>query len=511
MKANFDHYFKEIVRSPVYDVAIESPIEKAQKLSTSLGNEILLKREDRQSVFSFKLRGAYHRVYHLSEQQRQHGVICSSAGNHAQGLALAAKKLGVSAKIVMPKTTPSIKVSAVKNLGAAVVLEGDNYDAAFLHAKQLQQQEKRTFVPAFDDDMVICGQGTIGMEIVRQSAGQLPHMVFLPVGGGGLAAGVSLFIKQLAPEVKIIAVEPEDAACLQAAMQAGRRVVLDEVGLFADGVAVAQIGEKPWHILQHTVDEVVTVNSDEMCAAIKDCFEQTRTVVEPAGALALAGLKRKVLRDGISEQRLMCIISGANMNFDRLQYVAERAEVGENREAILGVTIAEKPGSFLRFCKLIGKTIISEFNYRYNDAEQAHIFVGVKLTQTTHRQQLIERLQKNGYPVIDLSQDELAKSHIRHMVGGRAAGVDDERLFRFNFPERPGALLEFLQLIASTCNISLFHYRNHGAAYGRVLVGLQLSTQQQLDFIKQVRSLGLEPYDETNNQAYRLFCLASAD
>ena len=505
MSVDFNFFLREILRSPVYDVAIKSPLERAPKLSRALNNHLWLKREDKQRVFSFKLRGAYHKLFNLSDDQKNNGVICASAGNHAQGLALAAKSLGVKATIVMPQTTPLIKVNAVRNLQAKVVLEGDSYDTAYALANQLCQQHNLTFVPAFDDDLVICGQGTVGMEILQQSAGNPPHMIFVPVGGGGLAAGVSVFIKQLAPEIQIIGVEPDDAACLHAALQADKAVDLEKVGLFADGVAVKRIGSRPWQILRHHIDEVITVSTDEICAAIKDCFEETRTVVEPAGALSLAGLKKKAKQAQLSNQRLVAIISGANINFDRLQYVAERSETGEEREALIGVTIPEKPGAFLTFCQLVGENSISEFSYRYNDAKEAHIFVGIKLSYPEQRQQLIDNLTQQGYPVIDLSQNEMAKSHIRHMVGGRVHGIDNERLFRFNFPERPGALLEFLQLISTSANISLFHYRNHGAAYGRVLVGLQLDPSQYQYFIEQVNSLGLVPEEETDNQAYQLF------
>lgn len=500
-----DEYVRKILSARVYDVAIETPIHEARQLSHRLGNRILLKREDLQEVFSFKLRGAYNKVAQLSPEQLARGVICASAGNHAQGLALAAAKLGIKATIVMPRTTPLIKVDAVRSRGARVVLHGDTYDEASAHAKQLVEEKQLTYVPPYDDADVIAGQGTVGMEILRQWRGPL-DAVFVPVGGGGLCAGVAAYIKYLRPEIKVFAVEPEDAACLKAALEADQRVVLPHVGLFADGTAVAQIGEEPFRVLRETIDGVITANTDEICAAIKDIFEDTRSIAEPSGALALAGLKKYVEQNDAREETLLAIESGANINFDRLRYISERTEIGEQREAILTATIPEQPGSFKSFCGAIGKRSITEFNYRMADQRSAQIFVGVQVAPGgDDRAGLIADLTTKGYAAIDLTDNEMAKLHIRHMVGGHAAAAVNEVLYRFEFPERPGALLNFLTRLGARWNISMFHYRNHGAAYGRVLVGLQVPAEQRNALRDCLDAVGYPWAEETDNPAYRLF------
>ncbi len=497
-------YVKKILRARVYDVAIESPLDEARALSRRLKNQILLKREDLQPVFSFKLRGAYNKIAQLTKDEQQRGVICASAGNHAQGVALATKKLGIRGTIVMPQTTPDIKVNAVKNLGGHVVLAGDAYDDAYAHAVKLAEEKGYTFVHPYDDPEVIAGQGTIAMEILRQHAGDI-DAIFVPVGGGGIAAGIAAYVKYVRPEIKVIAVEPEDAACLAAAMKAGKRMKLDHVGLFADGVAVSQIGAETFKVLKHHIDEVITASTDEMCAAIKDIFDDTRSIAEPAGALALAGLKKFVAREKCEGRTLVAIDSGANMNFDRLRHISERTELGEKREGILAVTLPEKPGAFKAFCQTLGKRNITEFNYRYADAREAHVFVGVQLRNgDVERAELTGLLEKKGYPVLDMSDNEMAKLHIRHLVGGHA-GVEDERLFRFEFPERPGALMNFLTRIEAKWNISLFHYRNHGDAFGRVLVGLQLGGRTVKELQESLKAVGYPFQDETDNPAYRLF------
>ncbi len=497
-------YVKKILRARVYDVAIESPLDEARGLSRRLKNRVLLKREDLQPVFSFKLRGAYNKIALLTKEEQQRGVICASAGNHAQGVALATRELGIRGTIVMPQTTPDIKVNAVKNLGGHVVLAGDAYDEAYAHAVKLGAEKGYTFVHPYDDPDVIAGQGTIAMEILRQHTGPI-DAIFVPVGGGGIAAGIAAYVKYVRPETKVIAVEPEDAACLAAAMKARRRVTLDQVGLFADGVAVAQIGAETWKVLKDHIDEVITASTDEMCAAIKDIFDDTRAIAEPAGALALAGLKKYVAREGAEGRTLIAINSGANMNFDRLRHISERTELGEKREGILAVTLPEKPGAFKAFCQTLGKRNITEFNYRYADAREAQVFVGVQLRHgDAERAELVATLEKKGYPVLDLSDNEMAKLHIRHLVGGHA-GLADERLFRFEFPERPGALMNFLTRIEAKWNISLFHYRNHGAAYGRVLVGLQLAGRDPKELAASLDAVGYPWHDESDNPAYRLF------
>jgi threonine dehydratase len=498
-------YLERILTAQVYDVAEESPLERAAGLSARLGNELLLKREDLQQIFSFKLRGAYNRMVRLKPGQLAQGVIASSAGNHAQGVALAAQRLGARAVIVMPVTTPPIKVSAVKRRGAQVVLHGDTYDDAYGHALELAEARGYTFVHPYDDPDVIAGQGTIGMEILWQHPKPI-HAIFVPIGGGGLMAGIATYVKRLRPEIRMIGVEPVDADAMKRSLDAGQRVRLDQVGLFADGVAVKEVGEETFRLCRENVDEVVLVDTDAMCAAIKDVFEDTRAILEAAGALAIAGAKAYVAREGLRGETLVAIASGANMNFDRLRFVAEQAELGEQREAILGVTIPEEPGSFRTFCSLIGARNITEFNYRYADPKAAQVFVGVSVHDRDETAALVRDLEAHGLRTFDLSDDETAKLHIRHLVGGHApASVDNELLYRFEFPERPGALMRFLNSMGRSWNISLFHYRNHGADYGRVLVGMQVPAAEHQDFRAFLDRLGYRYWDETANPAYRLF------
>ncbi|WP_043257281.1 threonine ammonia-lyase, biosynthetic [Pseudomonas knackmussii] len=498
-------YVRKILAAPVYDVAIETPLQPALQLSERLGNQVLLKREDLQPVFSFKIRGAYNKLAQLSAAERQRGVIAASAGNHAQGLALAAKKLGVSATIVMPRTTPELKVQGVLSRGGKVVLHGDAFPEALAHALALVEEHGYTFVPPYDDPEVIAGQGTVAMEILRQHPGRL-DAIFVPVGGGSLIAGIAAYVKYLRPETKVIGVEPDDSNCLQAALAAGERVVLPQVGIFADGVAVAQVGAHNFEVCRHYVDEVITVSSDEICAAIKDIYDDTRSITEPAGALAVAGIKKYVEREDVAGQTLVAIDSGANINFDRLRHVAERAELGEKREAILAVTLPERPGAFKAFCEAVGKRQITEFNYRYDRSEEAQIFVGIQThPQNDPRAALVDRLRDQGFPVLDLTENETAKLHIRHMVGGRAPQVEQERLFRFEFPERPGALFNFLNQLGGRWNISLFHYRNHGAADGRVLAGLQVPDHELGELDAVLGEIGYRYWNESDNPAYRLF------
>jgi threonine dehydratase len=498
-------YIKRILNARVYDVAIETPLDEARTLSARLGNKVLLKREDLQPVFSFKIRGAYNKMMSLTPEQLKGGVVAASAGNHAQGLALAAQKMKVKATIVMPRTTPDIKVNAVKSRGAKAVLHGDTYDEASAYAKKLVEEKGMTYVHPYDDPEVIAGQGTVGMEILRQYADTI-DAIFVPVGGGGLLAGIAAYVKYVRPEIKVIGVEPEDAACLQAAMAKKRRVTLPEVGIFADGVAVAQIGKETYRVIKDTVDDVITASADEICAAIKDIFEDTRSIAEPAGALSLAGLKKYVDLHGLSGKTLVAIDSGANTNFDRLRYISERTEIGEGREAIIGVTIPEQAGSFRRFCALLGKRSITEFNYRYDDSDEAQIFVGVQISPVgDDRKVLIDDLRSNDYNVVDMTDNELAKLHGRYMVGGRAPKVNDEIVYRFEFPERPGALMKFLNKLGGRWNISMFHYRNHGSAYGRVLVGLQVPKGEYKDVERFLEDLNYRYWDERENDAYKLF------
>ena len=506
-----DSYIERILRARVYDLAQETPLTRAEGLSRRLGNQVLLKREDLQPVFSFKLRGAYNKLVNLSQEALARGVIAASAGNHAQGVAMGAARLGVQATIVMPRTTPAIKVQAVRGFGAKAVLHGDSYDEAYAQAMEWVAERGLTFIHPFDDPEVIAGQGTIAMEILRQHPQPL-HAVYVPVGGGGLIAGIAAYIKYVRPEVKVIGVEPEDAPTLYSALAAGRRVELAQVGLFADGVAVRLIGEETFRVARERVDEVILVSTDEICAAIKDIFDDTRGIAEPAGALALAGLKRHVQATGLQGQSLVAIESGANINFDRLRHVAERAELGERREGLLAVEIPERPGSFLEFCRTLGKRQITEFNYRYADERRAQVFVGVELGRgDEERRELIARLEGKGFSVLDMSDNETAKLHIRYMVGGHAHGVSDEMLVRFEFPERPGALLNFLTGLGRRWNISLFHYRIHGASYGRVLMGLQVPVGERPDCIQRLDQLGYRYWDETTNPACRIFTGTTVD
>ncbi len=500
-----EKYVKAILSARVYDVAIESPIHKAPILTQRLHNNVLLKREDMQPVHSFKLRGAYNRMSGLSPEAARKGVIAASAGNHAQGVAMAGTRLGIKTIIVMPVTTPAIKIDAVKALGGKVVLHGDTYNEAAAHAQALVAEKGYTFVHAFDDAEVIAGQGTVGLEIARQHSAPLDAL-FVPVGGGGLMAGVAAYLKYIRPEIRLIAVEAEDSACLQAALKAGRRVLLSQVGLFADGVAVAQVGKEPFRILRKLVDEVVTVTTDEICAAVKDVFDDTRAVTEPAGAVAVAGLKKYVRERALTGQTLMAVVTGSNVNFDRLRHISERTELGEQREAVLAVTIDEKPGSFRQFSLALGKRNVTEFNYRYGDPQRAKIFVGVQIADPVHgRRDLLADLQSKHFQVVDMSDNEAAKLHIRHMVGGRSQALAHERVYRFEFPERPGALMKFLDLLGGRWNISMFHYRNHGAAYGRVLAGLQVPPQDMPAFADFLAQIGYRHWDETDNVAYQTF------
>ena len=500
-----DAYIRRILTARVYDVAEKTPLDPAPNLSGRLGNQVYLKREDLQPVFSFKLRGAYNKIAGLPEDARAKGVIASSAGNHAQGVALASARLGIKATIVMPRTTPPIKVGAVRKLGGRVVLHGDSYDDAYQHAASLAEKQEMAFIHPYDDPEVIAGQGTVGMEILQQHSGPL-EALFVPVGGGGLIAGIASYVKYLRPEVRVIGVEPDDAASMHAALKAGRRIRLREVGLFTDGVAVRQVGREPFRIARKCVDEMILVSTDEVCAAVRDIYEDTRSIAEPAGALALAGLKRYVAEQGARDKDLVAVLSGANMNFDRLRHIAERTELGEHREALLAVTIPERPGSFHTFCRDIGKRDITEFNYRYADPKRAQVFAGIKLQDgVVEKERLVADLLRKGYEVVDLTNNEMAKLHVRYMVGGRALQAQHERLLRFEFPERPGALAGFLSRLGRTWNISLFHYRNHGADYGRVLMGLQVPPTEEDQFRRWLCELEFVHAEETSNPAYRFF------
>lgn len=497
-------YLERILTARVYDVAQESPLELAPRLSDRLHNRILLKREDMQSVFSFKLRGAYNKMAQLPPDQLQQGVIAASAGNHAQGVALGARQLSTTALIVMPITTPNVKVEAVKSRGGQVVLFGDTYDDAYAHARQLSEEKGLTFIHPFDDPDVIAGQGTIGMEILRQYQKPI-HAIFIAIGGGGLISGVAAYIKRLRPEIRIIGVEPVDAAAMHQSLQVGKRVRLSHVGLFADGVAVREVGEETFRLCQEYVDEIVLVNTDDTCAAIKDVFEDTRSILEPAGALAVAGTKAYVEREQLQDQTLIALACGANMNFDRLRFVAERAELGERREAIFAVTIPEERGSFRKFCACLGNHNLTEFNYRIADRQEAHIFVGVQIQNRADAAQIIQTFEEQGFKTLDLTDDELAKLHLRHMVGGRSPLAGNELLYRFEFPERPGALTKFLRCMSPDWNISLFHYRNNGADYGRIVIGTQVPPAEMTEWQSFLDTLGYPYSDESQNPAYQLF------
>ena len=489
----------------VYEVARKTSLDFAPEVSSRHGNNIWLKREDQQPVFSYKLRGAYNLMASLSASERKNGVIAASAGNHAQGVALAGDKLGIDAVIVMPKTTPEIKVTAVKRLGAEVVLHGNNYDEAKDYAIGIAEQEGKAYIPPYDHPVVIAGQATVGVEILDQHPTQ-PDIIFVPVGGGGLIAGIVAHLQDVAPGITIIGVEPDEAPCMHAALAAGERVELEHIGIFADGAAVRQAGEEPFRVIRDVVDEILLVNVDEICAAVKDIFEDTRSIPEPAGALALAGLKQYVARENIKDKELVAIFSGANVNFDRLRHIAELSALGENREALIGTTIPEKPGSFLEYCRDLGPRQITEFNYRYGDSETAHVFAGLQLRHgADEKNALIDNLRNKGYEVVDLSSDEVAKMHVRYMVGGHAAQAENELLYRFEFPERSGALLHFLGQMGERWNISLFHYRNHGAAYGRVLMGIQVPAEERPEFQEFLDGLGMQYWDESGNAAYEMF------
>ena len=497
-------YLHKILTARVYDVARETPLEKAAHLSARLNNTLLLKREDMQSVFSFKLRGAYNKMAQLAPEVLQRGVICASAGNHAQGVALAAKRLGSHAIIVMPVTTPQVKVMAVRARGGEVVLFGDTFDEAYKQARKIEKTKRLTFVHPFDDPDVIAGQGTIAREILQQHQGSL-HAIFVAIGGGGLAAGVGAYVKALDPRIKVIGVEPIDSDAMYQSLKAGRRVRLDRVGLFADGVAVRQVGKESFRLCQRYVDEVVRVNTDDICAAIKDVFEDTRAVLEPAGALAVAGAKAYVERRRLKGKTLVAVACGANMNFDRLRFIAERAEVGEHREGLFAVTIPEVRGSLKRFCALVGNRNVTEFNYRIADEKIAHIFVGIQTAGRAESGRIAAHFTRHGFKTLDLTGDEMAKLHVRYLVGGRSALAMNELLLRFEVPERTGALMNFLSSMSPNWNISLFHYRNHGADYGRILVGLQVPPAEMKTFRQFLKTQGYRYWEETNNQAYKLF------
>ena len=498
------NYKDKIENSRVYDVAKNTPLEYQPILSARIGNRVLLKREDMQPIFSFKIRGAYNKMANLSAHVLARGVICASAGNHAQGVALAAQELGCRAVIVMPTTTPAIKINAVKSRGAEVVLFGDSYSDAYVKALELEKTEQLTFVHPYDDVEVIAGQGTIGMEIVNAHPEPI-EAIFCCVGGGGLLAGVAAYVKAIRPEIKIIGVEAQDSDAMTESLKQGKRVILDQVGLFADGAAVKQVGEHTFALAQQFVDEMIVVDNDEICAAIKDVFEDTRSILEPAGALATAGIKKYVEQNEIIGKTLIGIASGANMNFDRLRFIAERAELGEQREAVIAVTIPEQAGAFKAFCRLLGDRNITEFNYRFSDPTAAHIFVGLSIINAAETGQLIDELAAQGLNAIDLTHNEMAKLHLRHLVGGRAPQAEHEVVYRFEFPERPGALMKFLDNMGQDWNISLFHYRNHGADVGRVLVGMQVPPNEQNEFVAFLQNLGYPYWDETQNPAYQLF------
>jgi threonine dehydratase len=498
-------YLKHILTARVYDVAAETPLETAAQLSERLCNHLLLKREDMQEVFSFKLRGAYNKMAHLTAEQLGKGVIAASAGNHAQGVALSACRLGCRAVIVMPVTTPALKVQAVRARGAEVVLHGDSYSDAYIHALQLQQEQSLTFVHPFDDPYVIAGQGTIAMEILRQHQGPI-DAIFVAIGGGGLIAGIAAYVKQVRPEIRVIGVQTLDSDAMARSLAAGERIELQDVGLFSDGTAVKKVGEETFRLCQAFVDEVILVDTDAICAAIKDVFQDSRAILEPAGALAIAGAKAWVEREQVSNKTLVAVACGANMNFDRLRFVSERAEIGEKREAVFAITIPEERGSFRRFCELVGpQHNVTEFNYRIADATEAHVFVGVQISAPSEGDEIAEKFRQAGFATLNLTDDELAKLHIRHLVGGHSPLARDELLYRFEFPERPGALMRFLSSMSPNWNISLFHYRNHGADYGRILVGIQVPAQEMGEFQAFLTTIGYRHWDESQHPAYQLF------
>ncbi|MEB3830079.1 threonine ammonia-lyase, biosynthetic [Phormidium sp. CCY1219] len=497
-------YLERILNARVYDVAQETPLEFAPNLSARLNNQLLLKREDMQSVFSFKLRGAYNKMAQLPPEQLAVGVIAASAGNHAQGVALGASRLGTRAIIVMPVTTPQVKVDAVRSRGGEVVLHGETFDDAYGYARQLEAEKGLTFIHPFDDPDVIAGQGTIGMEILRQYQKPI-HAIFVAIGGGGLIAGIAAYVKRLRPEIKIIGVEPVDANAMYQSLHAGERVRLSQVGLFADGVAVRQVGEETFRVCQEYLDDVILVGTDDTCAAIKDVFEDTRSILEPAGALAIAGAKAYVEREQIQDETLVAVACGANMNFDRLRFVAERAELGERREAIFAVTIPEEPGSLRKFCDTMGTRNLTEFNYRIADRQVAHIFVGMQIQNRADAVQMVETFEAHGFETVDLTDDELTKLHLRHMVGGHSPLAHHELLYRFEFPERPGALMKFVNSMSRNWNISLFHYRNNGSDYGRIVVGMQVPPAEMDEWQKFLDTLGYRYWDENDNPAYQLF------
>ena len=497
-------YLKKILTAQVYDVAIETPLELAPGLSKRINNQLLLKREDMQEVFSFKLRGAHNKMSKLSPEILKRGVVTASAGNHAQGVALVARRLNCKATIVMPVTTPQIKIQAVEAYGANIILHGDSFDDAYAQAMKLATQKKLTFIPPYDDPEIIAGQGTIGMEILRQHTKPL-HAVFVPIGGGGLISGIAAYIKSLHPEIKIIGVEPVDSNAMYLSLQKGRRVKIPQVGVFADGVAIKQVGKETFRLCRELVDEIILVDTDAICAAIKDVFEDTRVMLEPSGALSIAGAKLYCCREELRGKTIVAVASGANMNFDRLRHVSERAEIGEEREAVMSVTIPEKPGSFKKFCSMLGTKSITEFNYRYDDPKEARVFVGVSVRNRNETEKLIKLLEKNGLHTENLSDNEMAKLHIRYLVGGHASGIKNEVLYRFEFPARPGALMKFLNSMGHNWNISLFHYRNHGTDYGRVLVGIDVPPGNHTKFKEFLGQLGYRYWDESKNPAYKMF------
>ncbi len=505
------NYLQKILRARVYDVALETPLEKAKNLSQKLGNDIWLKREDLQPVFSFKIRGAYNKMSKLRKEELRKGVIASSAGNHAQGVALSSSQLKCKALIIMPITTPQVKIKAVKALKAEVLLHGETYDESYKYAQKLSQEKGLTFIHPFDDEEVIAGQGTIGLEILRQ-CDQPPDVIFVAVGGGGLIAGISIYVKSLWPNVQIIGVEPNEAAAMTKSLKAGKRIELENVGLFADGVAVRKVGKLTFEIAQKYVDKMITVNTDEICAAIKDVFEDTRSILEPAGALAIAGLKSYLSENKCRDKKLVAISCGANMNFDRLRFVAERAQLGEEKEAMIAVEIREEAGSLKKLCEILGNRSLTEFSYRMEERPTAEIFLGVEVSDAKDKEFLIEMFKKSGIPCLDLSNNELAKVHIRHMVGGRLPNTKrltiekhKELLYRFEFPERPGALMKFVETLKPQWTISIFHYRNHGADVGRIVIGVLVPNEEIMEWEYFLKEVGYPSWNETENPAYKLF------